>query len=160
MERNKSKLIIGVVLVIVGVGLLVWVLAGMNANAPSGESSGVDQAQITTGSNRDSDNQNVNPDEPVSSEQSDQSATIVFTDKGFEPSKLSVKVGATVTVKNNSSEDVQFSSDDHPTHKLNQGMNLRVLAPGESAMFITNQAGNWGFHDHINDSFTGTITVM
>ena len=160
MERNKSKLIIGVVLVIAGVGLLFWVLAGKSANAPSEESSGVDQAQITTGADRNSDNQNVNPDEPVSRDQGDQSATIIFTDKGFEPSRLSVKIGATVTIKNSSSKDVQFSSDDHPTHKLNSGMNLRVLAPGESAMFIANQAGDWGFHDHIDDSFTGTITVM
>lgn len=87
------------------------------------------------------------------------STTIEFTDNGFSPAMLTITKGTEVTVKNTASQPVQFSSDDHPTHRINQGMNLRVLEPGESASFMADKVGSWGFHDHIDASKTGTLTV-
>lgn len=149
-KRSKSKLIIGLVLIVVGGALLIWTLTGKKAEAPAGEST-TDTSVNTQGSVD-------NGDEPVSNEQPT-SATIVFTNDGFSPQELEVKVGTVVTVRNESSTRVQFSSDDHPTHLENQGMNLRVLNPGESASFTADKVGTWGFHDHIDDSMTGTLVV-
>ncbi len=86
-------------------------------------------------------------------------ATIVFTDNGFSPQNYTVKKGQAVTVKNTSSSDVQFSSDDHPAHTDDPELNMSVLKPGESGTFTPPRAGTHGFHDHLQDQFTGTLVV-
>ena len=84
---------------------------------------------------------------------------IVFTDDGFNPLKYVSKEGEAVTVRNDSSTDLQFSSNDHPTHFENPEFNLATLAPGESATFTPEGTGTFEFHDHANSQFTGTLTV-
>lgn len=155
-KRNTSKLLIGGVLVIIGGALLVWSLTGRDAAAPASEStdgSGTSSAQINNnGSDED-------PDQAVSNDHTAEAATIVFTSDGFSPEELEVRLGQTVTVKNESNQRVQYSSDDHPTHRLNEGMNLAILQPGESGTFTAGPVGRHGFHDHIDDSFTGVLIV-
>ncbi len=85
--------------------------------------------------------------------------TITYTDNGFEPKDITVKKGSTVTVKNSTSGFMQFSSDDHPVHQDNEEMNLKNIGAGESVTYTASKTGTWGFHDHIEDSKTGTITV-
>jgi plastocyanin len=156
MERSgRSKLVTGLVLLGVGAALLVWALSGKNSSSTESNIKSKDIASVKGADSSTS----ASSDQSVSNTNQTTAATIVFTNDGFSPQELEVKVGATVAVKNESSQNVQFSSDDHPTHRLNQGMNLRVLAPGESGMFIADKIGSWGFHDHINDSFTGTLIV-
>lgn len=146
MERKTSKLIIGGVLVLVGIGLLTWVLTARQAEAPSSDA--------TTPQTSDTSNEQ----QPAEAETL--GTEIVFTNDGFNPRELSVAVGTVVTVRNESDTNVQFSSDDHPTHLENTGMNLSVLAPGQSATFTADRAGEWGFHDHLDDSKTGRLTVI
>lgn len=152
-EGRNSKLVIGFILVIIGAVLLVWIALSRSANAPSQESK-----NESTQSTSSSPASNTGSDQTVSNN-TDLAATITFTDNGFQPESLTVKTGATVTVKNNSSTEVQFSSDDHPSHLKEPELNLRALRPGESAMFIVTKTGKWGFHDHIHDNFTGTLNV-
>lgn len=85
--------------------------------------------------------------------------TITATPNGFEPAELSVDRGTIITIKNESGRYVEFSSDNHPTHRKNPEMNLKVLSDGESTSYTAETAGEWGFHDHINDEWTGVITV-
>jgi len=87
------------------------------------------------------------------------STTITYTNNGFSPQASVVKQGATVTVKNGSSEGLQFSSDDHPTHTKEPELNLKTLAPGQTGMFIVTKSGKWGYHNHLNDTMVGTLTV-
>lgn len=84
---------------------------------------------------------------------------VLFTQSGFQPARVTVKKGSVVTIKNDSNETVQFSSDDHPTHRKNPEMNLRPLGPGESASYTATKVGEWGYHDHLHADKTGTITV-
>lgn len=150
MEKNKSKLITGIVLVVAGVGLLFWALSGPSAKAPA-----VDESPASPTVEQQEAAEEESSEEAVIAEET----TIVFTDEGFSPEELTVTEGTVVRVKNESSQRVQFSSDDHPTHRLNEGMNLPILAPGESDTFIAGPVGVHGFHDHINAQFVGTITV-
>ena len=150
MNKKYLLLICAVAVVVIGIGVVF--LMGKDASAPASESSD----QPTTQSQAQSDS-TIATDS--SNDSGELAATITFTDEGFTPSQLTVKKGATVTVKNESKSKVQFSSDDHPTHRLETEMNLRVLSPGESGMFIVTKVGAWGFHDHIDDSKTGTLTV-
>ena len=85
--------------------------------------------------------------------------TIVFTDDGFEQQSYTVAAGQTVTVKNQSSIEVEFSSDEHPTHTDNPELNMDVLDPGEQGTFTPDRAGEWGIHDHEHPEFTTTLTV-
>lgn len=151
MERDKSKLLIGATLILVGVALLSWALVSRQATAPSSEIREGSSSAETSVETR----QSVNSSEETATG----TATISFTDDGFSPGELTVKRGTVVTIRNESSNEVQFSSDDHPTHRINEGMNLPVLAPGESDTFVAEEIGEWGFHDHIDASHTGSITV-
>ncbi len=151
MERSRtSKLVMGILLLVVGLGLLVWALTGRKAEAPASQSSETSQSTNSEDSAKTSES---------SAETESTAATIVFTNDGFTPNKLTVKTGTVVTVKNESSNRVQFSSDDHPTHREDPEINMKTLAPGESGTFTAKTVGTHGFHDHIDDSKTGTLVV-
>lgn len=147
MQKNKSKLVIGIILVLIGVGLVVWVLMSRQAEAPA-----------VTPSSSASETEDSEPagtdEEPL------EEATITFTNDGFTPSRLTVKKGATITVRNEATAPVQFSSDSHPTHSDNPEMNLTTLTNGQSASFTANEVGEWGFHDHVDHSKTGMLIVV
>lgn len=88
-----------------------------------------------------------------------ETAIIVFGAAGFSPEAITVKKGTVVTIKNESDNSVQFSSDNHPSHLTNPEMNASTIGPGESTTYTANTVGTFGFHDHIDDSKTGTVTV-
>jgi len=141
-ENNGRKAIIvvvGVVLIAVAVLVAILLLTPKSNPGPSNTSN--------------STTQNTSNDKVAGV------ALITFTDEGFSPSTLTVKKGTVVTVENKSTKSVQFSSDDHPAHTDDPEINMGVLAPGESGTFTVETIGTHGFHDHIDDSKTGTLTV-
>jgi len=85
--------------------------------------------------------------------------TISFTDDGFSQATYTFPAGSAIRVDNQSSMDLQFSSDDHPTHKEHPELNMKVLGPGEAGTFTPPGKGTYRFHDHINDEFTGTLVI-
>lgn len=142
--------IIGVVIALVLGGLVVYAL--MNNREP--------EQPTTTNETTTTETQDADITTPPEEEDAvTEGTTITFSDSGFSPSSLSVKAGTEVTVKNESSKDVQFSSDDHPTHTEQNELNLAALAPGESATFTPSKVGTWGFHDHLSPDFTGVLEV-
>jgi plastocyanin len=148
-DKNTSRgLLIGIVIAALAIaGLIIFVLNNQPTAAPDSENN---QANTPTGSAERDNEVAPNPSERM---------TITFNGDNFEPNELTVKKGTVITVKNESSRDVQFSSNDHPAHRDNTEMNLKTLAPGESASYTATAVGKWGFHDHIDESKTGTITV-
>lgn len=130
--RNTILIIVGVVVAILAIGLFIFFTQARRTSTT--ETTQTTQTEAS-------------------------SATITFTDDGVSPDALSVSAGTQVTVRNNSSRDVQFSSDDHPTHQLNREMNLEVLSPGESASYRASNVGTWLFHDHLNERVTGRVIV-
>jgi plastocyanin len=87
------------------------------------------------------------------------SMTISFDGDSFSPETLSVKVGDTVTVKNDSSRTIQFDSDPHPAHTDNTDLNVDTIRAGQSKSFATTRTGTFGYHDHLNPNATGAIIV-
>ena len=107
-----------------------------------------------------------NTNEPTQPTTSNSSSTnentsdiIAYNGESFSPSQLTVKSGATVTIKNTSSRQLQMQSDPHPVHTDDPDLNVGVVEPGQSQTFTVTQKGTFGYHDHINPSETGTITV-
>jgi plastocyanin len=139
---------------LIGVVVIVLALAGLAVYALSNQSQTPETSNVAS-------NTNATPDRadqaaPTPSER----VSITYTNSGFEPRSLTVKKGTIITVKNESSSDVQFSSGEHPSHRANPEMNLEVLSSGESGSYTTTKVGTWDFHDHLNENRTGTITVM
>ncbi len=85
--------------------------------------------------------------------------TITYTNSGFSPASLRAKAGSTITIKNESSKDLQFDSDPHPVHTKNPELNTHRLAPGESLTITVDKVGDWGYHNHLDPLKTGTIIV-
>lgn len=85
---------------------------------------------------------------------------ITYTDEGFNPATLTVAAGTTVTITNESSEDLDFSSDKHPIHTDNPELNRNTLSSGDSETFKVTKPGTWGYHNHLNPGRKGTIVVQ
>jgi len=85
--------------------------------------------------------------------------TITFDGDHFSPATLTVSAGTTVTVKNSSSQELQFDSDPHPVHTDDTDLNAGTIDPGHSQTFTVEKTGTFGYHDHLNPSIQGTIII-
>lgn len=80
---------------------------------------------------------------------------------GFNPSDITIKVGDTVKFVNEESVPHWPASGMHPTHQICPGFDsLRGLDTGESYSFTFREAKTCPFHDHLNASMRGSITVQ
>lgn len=102
-------------------------------------------------------------------------AIITFTDKGYTPTPVTVKVGDMVTFKNESSVDFWPASAMHPTHTVYPGSDIkkcgtaaessifdacRGIKPGAEWSFTFTQVGTWNYHDHLSPKYFGRIIVQ
>jgi len=136
--NKKTVAIIVAVVVVIGGAIGVYAMMQKNAKAPSNP----------TTSNTDE----TNSDKKVA-------ATITYSDSGFSPSKVTVKSGETIAIKNTSSGDMQFDSDPHPVHTDDEELNAGAVAPGQTVTFTVTTKGTFGYHNHLNPSDTGTIVI-
>lgn len=93
---------------------------------------------------------------------------ITYSDTGYSPNTLNIKVGDTVTFDNNSALAMWPASAMHPTHAVYPTVGgclgstfdaCKGIQPGESWSFKFDLAGNWKYHDHLKPGFFGTIVV-
>ena len=87
------------------------------------------------------------------------SSTITYSDNGFSPATLTVASGTKVTIKNSSSNPLQFDSNPHPEHTDNPELNIGRINPGESQTITVTTKGSHGYHNHLNSGDTGTLVV-
>ncbi len=86
--------------------------------------------------------------------------TIKMTAAGFEPANVTIKKGDTVVFLNNDSKPHWPASAPHPTHTALPGFDsLKAVAAGASYSYTFTQTGSWGYHDHLNASQFGKVTV-
>ena len=84
---------------------------------------------------------------------------ITYSDSGFSPTELKVKVGESITFTNSSMATVQVNSAVHPTHTLYPELNIGSIAAGESKSVTFTTTGTKKYHNHLNASQIGTIVV-
>lgn len=96
----------------------------------------------------------------IEDEEVEASIVITYTDDGFRLSGNTIQAGETVLVVNESNENLDFASDPHPQHTDNHELNADIIRPGEQKTIVVTDTGAWGFHNHLNDEHTGTITVI
>lgn len=138
--------------VIVGVIVLLAVAGGAFLLTTDSDDTSSSTAANSSASNSSETSENTDQAEASTT-------TISYTDSGFSPKTITVKVDSVVTVKNDSSSVLQFSSNPHPAHTDEDELNLSSLSPGKSTTFKVTRTGSFGFHNHLNEADTGTLVV-
>ena len=86
---------------------------------------------------------------------------ISITDTGYSPSTLTINKGDTVKFTNNGTKANWPASAPHPTHTDYPEFDPKqAIAVGASWSFTFTKAGTWRFHDHLNATRFGSITVI
>lgn len=85
---------------------------------------------------------------------------VTITDAGFSPKEITIKAGESVVWMNEGTVDHTVNSVVHPTHLLYPPLNLNTIKPGEQKSLIFPDAGTYKYHDHLNPSLTGSVTVQ
>lgn len=85
--------------------------------------------------------------------------TITLSDTGFVPKDIIVKTGTRVIWVNKSGKTATVNSDDHPTHRLYPFLNLGEFENSSSVQVVAEKTGKYSYHNHLNASETGTVTV-
>jgi plastocyanin len=144
--NSKNRIIIAVVVVIVIAGAAVWyMVANPNKTAAPAASSNPSSSSSSNSTNN-STTQEI-------------AATITYNGDSFSVSNDKVKSGSSVKVVNSSDKELDFDSDPHPVHTDNTELNEGDIAPGKSKTFTLTKTGTWGFHNHLDASQHGNITV-
>lgn len=154
-HKNRNLLILAALLLVLGIGLSAYALSSGNAEQEDTTETTDVEPTDTPSTSTTASPQAINDDTALTAK-----PTIVFTDDGFEQQTYSFPAGTEIIVKNDSSMDMQFSSDDHPAHRDNPELNMALLGAGESGSFTPPGAGTYKFHDHINDQFKGTLVIQ
>ncbi len=99
---------------------------------------------------------------------------VTYTDSGYSPSVLRIKVGTTVSFKNMSSQGMWTASAVHPSHIVYSGTSIDShcpdtkgiafdacvgIQPGNSWSFTFTKVGTWKYHNHLTPGDIGTIVV-
>lgn len=84
---------------------------------------------------------------------------VTISPQGFSPKDITVKVGDSITWTNGDSANHTVSSDNHPVHTLYPFLNLGKIMPAETKSVMFEKAGKYTYHDHLNPSNTGSVTV-
>lgn len=79
---------------------------------------------------------------------------------GFSPNNLTVKAGTAVKWINKSGAVAQVDSDPHPVHTSYPPMNFAPFSDGSSVELVFDKPGSYHYHNHLNPSQTGSITVQ
>ncbi len=100
---------------------------------------------------------------------------VVLTNTSYSPNSLTIAKGTTVVFKNESNTQMWTASAMHPSHTAYSGTALsdhcpdvnnasfdacRGYEPGESWSFTFNKVGTWKYHNHMNPSAWGSVTVQ
>jgi len=85
---------------------------------------------------------------------------VTITSSGFSPQNITITVGESVTWVNEDTENHQIQSAVHPTHQLYPPFNtVGLLKSGEKKSLSFPESGTYKYHDHLNPSFTASVTV-
>lgn len=85
---------------------------------------------------------------------------VTLTADGFSPATLTIKAGDKVTWVNKSGTSATVNSDPHPTHTDYSPLNLGTFPDGGTLSLTFDKPGIYKYHNHLNPSQSGTITVQ
>lgn len=87
-------------------------------------------------------------------------SVVTYTDSGFSPATVTIKVGTTVAFMNESSGGMWVASAQHPTHQELPGFDqLRSVSKGGSYEYTFTKTGTWKYHNHVKAGDTAQVVV-
>lgn len=142
MSKNTT---IGLVVLVLAILLGWYFLQSQKTQAPTPVPQASPQIPAT---------ESAQPSEAI-----DENVVKVST-SGFLPKDITIQAGESVTWMNEDNENHQVLSAVHPTHQLYPPLNtVELLKTGEKKSLSFPTAGTYKYHDHLNPSFTGSVTV-
>ncbi|MDP2741270.1 MAG: hypothetical protein Q8O66_01100 [bacterium] len=93
---------------------------------------------------------------------------VTYNDNGFSPANVSIPKGGAVIFRNYSSKKLRVASNPHPSHNGYPVKNGCVgsafdscsdIPPKVSWSFTFDSPGAWNYHNHLNPSQGGIVTV-
>lgn len=103
--------------------------------------------------------ENGEPTTAITNPSETKEISIILTKDGFSPKILTVKTGTKVTWLNQSENPATVNSSPHPAHTDYPALNLGSFGAGESLSLTFNKPGTYKYHNHLNSSQFGNITV-
>lgn len=85
---------------------------------------------------------------------------VKITADGFAPQSITIKIGESITWTNTDTVDHTVNSTPHPAHTAYPPLNLDAIKPDASKSLTFPTAGTYKYHDHLNPSLTGSVTVQ
>ena len=156
----KSKLIIFIIIILAIIGIY-FAVKKSPAQAPTIQ----EQTQSSSSEMTASGMEGMTEEEMINREQKSVGAEVPkhivnYTDKGFSPSSLEIKLGETVQFANNSSGGMWVASGPHPSHTAYPEFDpKRNIPSGEIYEFTFTKIGEWKYHNHTKAGMYGTIIV-
>lgn len=93
-----------------------------------------------------------------------EAATINILSSGVSPKVVTVPVGSRVNFANQSSSNIEVSSDPHPIHTECPALNIGALRPGQTGQTgALNTARTCRYHDHgrpDDERWQGSIVIQ
>lgn len=166
-----QKLILGIIIIAVGVGVGWFIFDQLPGLSNTGNTP---QAQITPAADETDGAAMEQNDSLVPQESTDGSpvpgvtgkggvaarTVVAYTSSGFGPNEVSVAKGGIVTFINESDSPMWVASGVHPTHQLLPGFDqLKSVGRGGSYEYTFQSVGTWVYHNHMNPTQVGTVTV-
>lgn len=173
---SKNSTIIAIVVVII-LAIGGYFLFAHKAAAPTTVPQATDTAAPVTDTTTASSSAGTGVSAGVTVSATPVTPTVItYTDSGFSPKTFTVKEGTTVRFVNNSSHGMWVAVGNHPTHTLYDGTTetshcsngtdttgtfdeCKAVNPGTVYSFTFQKAGTFPFHNHVQSSDTGTVTV-
>lgn len=140
--------------IIVLVGILVLALVGFFLLKPQTNTQVPPQTQEVSQPTPSQTPQTASEDAMMKEEN-----IVKITSSGFSPKSVTIKVGEKVTWTNDDSANHTVNSSPHPIHTDNPFLNLGLIRMEESKSVTFDSAGTYKYHDHLNPSLTGSVTV-
>ncbi|MFT5281093.1 MAG: plastocyanin [Flavobacteriaceae bacterium] len=85
-------------------------------------------------------------------------SNISYTNEGFSPDTLEIGQNARIVFTNTSDNPMWIASSPHPEHTDYSAFDQK--GEGDTYTFTFSEIGTYTFHNHLNPSHTGTITVL
>lgn len=152
------------ILILIGVGVLVFgVTSKTTTNTATQNVNATTNATNTNSASALPTNTNTATNTASNAATTPSSSSVIVTARGFSPQGLSVQKGTTVTWTNGSGRQVYIAPDTHPSHTKYRGVwdddGKGDIANGETSSVTFGTVGTFTYHNHVNPSQTGTITV-
>lgn len=144
MSRNTA---------VAAVVIVVVILAGWYFMRPKGTTA----PEVTQPAPDPTASESASPQASPSATMTEKVITISST--GFSPKSITIKAGESITWTNNDSSNHTVNSAPHPAHTDYPLLNLGVIKNGESKSLAFPKAGTYKYHDHLNPSLFGSVTV-